>query len=80
MRYLLDTNAYIYWATDQDLLDVDVYDLLNEPDAAKIQKIKDLAKFQIDKVTQCYLPQGWHLPYEVDCWIHQHCTKPQRPQ
>lgn len=29
------------------------------------------AKFQIDKVTQCYLSQGWHLPYEVDCWIHQ---------
>ena len=31
----------------------------------------DFAKYQIDKVTQCYLPQGWHLPYEVDCWIHQ---------
>ena len=31
----------------------------------------DLAKYQIDKVTQCYLLQGWHLPYEVDCWIHQ---------
>ena len=31
----------------------------------------DLAKFQIDKITQCYLSQGWHLPYEVDCWIHQ---------
>lgn len=31
----------------------------------------DLAKFQIDKVTQCYLSQGWHVPYEVDCWIHQ---------
>ncbi len=30
-----------------------------------------LAKYQIDKVTQCYLPQGWHLPYEVECWIHQ---------
>ena len=29
------------------------------------------AKFQIDKVTQCYLSQGWHLPYEIDCWIHQ---------
>ena len=26
----------------------------------------DLAKYQIDKVTQCYLSQGWHLPYEVD--------------
>ena len=31
----------------------------------------DLAKFQIDKVTECYLYQGWHVPYEVDCWIHQ---------
>ena len=31
----------------------------------------DYAKYQIDKVTQCYLSQGWHLPYEVDCWIHQ---------
>ena len=37
MRYLLDTNAYIYWATDQDLLDVDVYDLLN---ADKIVVVK----------------------------------------
>lgn len=31
----------------------------------------DLAKFQIDRVTQCYLSQGWHLPDKVDCWIHQ---------
>ncbi len=29
------------------------------------------AKFQIDKVTQCYLSQGWHLPNEIDYWIHQ---------
>ena len=31
----------------------------------------DYAKYQIDKITQCYLSQGWHLPYEVDCWIRQ---------
>ena len=31
----------------------------------------EYAKYQIDKVTQCYLSQGWHLPYEVDRWIHQ---------
>ena len=31
----------------------------------------DYAKFQIDIVTQCFLSQGWHLPYEVECWIHQ---------
>lgn len=30
-----------------------------------------LAKYQINKVTQCYLSQGWHLPYEIECWIHQ---------
>lgn len=29
------------------------------------------AKFQIDKVIQCCLLQGYHLPYEIDCWIHQ---------
>ena len=31
----------------------------------------DFAKYQIDKVTQCYLQQGWHLPHEVEYWIHQ---------
>lgn len=31
----------------------------------------DRARFHIDKVTQCYLSQGWHVPYEIDCWIHQ---------
>ena len=31
----------------------------------------DYAKYQIDKVTQCYLSQGWHVPYEIDYWIHQ---------
>lgn len=31
----------------------------------------DCAKYQVDKVIQCYLSQGWHLPYEIDCWIHQ---------
>lgn len=31
----------------------------------------DYAKHQIEKVTQCYLAQGWRLPYEVECWIHQ---------
>lgn len=31
----------------------------------------DYAKFQINKVTQCYLEQGWRIPYEIDYWIHQ---------
>ena len=35
------------------------------------QQRLDFAKYQIDKVTQCYLSQGWRVPYEIDCWIHQ---------
>ena len=35
----------------------------------------DYAKYQIDKVTACYLQQGWPLPYEVDCWVHQDWIK-----
>ena len=32
-RYLIDTNIFIYWATDIDLINNDVMMLLNEPDA-----------------------------------------------
>ena len=31
----------------------------------------DYAKYQIEQVTRCYLSQGWRLPYEIDCWVHQ---------
>lgn len=31
----------------------------------------EYAKFQIDKVVDCHLTQGWHLPYELECLIHQ---------
>ena len=31
----------------------------------------DYAKYQIDKIIQGYHQQGWHIPYEVDCWVHQ---------
>lgn len=31
----------------------------------------EFAKFQIDRITQCRLANGWTLPYEVECWIHQ---------
>ena len=33
MRYLLDTNIFIYWVTDFESLNADVYAALNEPDA-----------------------------------------------
>ena len=33
MRFLLDTNIFIYWATDKGLLSEDVYNTLVEYDA-----------------------------------------------
>ena len=54
MRYLLDTNTYIYWATDQDLLDVDVYDILNEPDA-----VLCISAESVRELIVAYNNKGW---------------------
>ena len=29
------------------------------------------ARYHIDAVIRCYVSQGWRLPTEIDCWIHQ---------
>lgn len=29
------------------------------------------ARYHIDAVIRCYASQGWRLPNEIDCWIHQ---------
>ena len=54
MRYLLDTNAYIYWATDQDLLDVYVYDRLNEPNA-----VLCISAESVRELIVAYNAKGW---------------------
>ena len=45
MRYLLDTNIFVYLVLDNDSLDDDVYDILNEPDAIwcmSIESVREL--------------------------------------
>ena len=32
MRYLLDTNIFVYLALDNDMLSRDVYDIINDPE------------------------------------------------
>ena len=39
----------------------------------------DRARHHIDAVTRCYLSQGWRLPHDVDCWIHQPWFNDARP-
>lgn len=31
----------------------------------------DKARFHIDKVTRCYVEQGWKLPNEIEYWMHE---------
>lgn len=35
------------------------------------QNMLGLAKYQIERVAQSYHSQGYRIPYEVDCWMHQ---------
>ena len=35
------------------------------------RKQPSFARYHIDAVARCYASQGWHLPNEIDCWIHQ---------
>ena len=35
------------------------------------RRMLNSARYHIDAVTRCYTSQGWRLPNEIDCWIHQ---------
>lgn len=54
MRYLIDTNIYIYLATDQDSLCPDVYDLLNEPDCLLCMSAESVRELIV-----AYNNKGW---------------------
>lgn len=54
MRYLIDTNIYIYLATDQDSLSQDVFDFLNEPDA-----ILCVSAETVRELIVAYRNKGW---------------------
>ena len=45
MRYLLDTNTYIYLSTDRENLDSDVFSILSEPDTLmciSVESVREL--------------------------------------
>lgn len=45
MRYLIDTNIFVYLALDTDSLSNDVFNLLNEPDAVlclSVESVREL--------------------------------------
>ena len=59
MRYLLDTNIFIYLATDPYLLSSDVYCLLNEPDAVWCMSAASLQELVIGYANKSFDIKNW---------------------
>lgn len=54
MRYLIDTNIYIYLSTDKDMLSTDVVTMLSEPDA-----ILCMSAESVRELIVAYNNKGW---------------------
>ena len=60
MRYLLDTNIFLYIATDPDLLSVDVHSLLDEPDAEWCMSTVSLQELVIGYNNKSFDVKHWN--------------------
>ena len=54
MRYLIDTNIYIYLSTDKDMLSTDVVTMFSEPDA-----ILCVSAESVRELIVAYNNKGW---------------------
>ena len=54
MRYLIDTNIFIYLSTDREKLSLDVVELLNEPDTLAYISVESIRELII-----AYNNKGW---------------------
>ncbi|MBR5159258.1 MAG: PIN domain-containing protein [Bacteroidaceae bacterium] len=54
MRYLLDTNIFIYLSTDHDKLDPNVYSILSEPDT-----LMYISAESVRELIVAYNNKGW---------------------
>lgn len=65
MRYLLDTNIFIYLATDPDLISVDVYDALNEPDAQLYISAESVRELIVGYYNNSFDTRRWKTAEEM---------------
>ena len=65
MRYLLDTNIFIYLATDPDLVNVDVYDMLNEPDALLYMSAESVRELVVGYYNNSFDTRRWKTAEEM---------------
>ena len=65
MRYLLDTNIFLYIATDPDLLSVDVHSLLDDPDAVWCMSTVSLQELVIGYNNKSFDVKHWKSAEEL---------------
>lgn len=65
MRYLLDTNIFIYWATDQGMLSQDVLCQLNEPDALLFLSAESVRELIIGYHNRNFDTKRWKTTEEM---------------
>ena len=65
MRYLLDTNIFIYWATDQDSLSEDVSEALHEPDAQLCVSAETVRELIIGYHNRSFDTRRWKTSEEM---------------
>ena len=59
MRYLFDTNIFIYWATDPRLINRNVYALLNEPDAELYISAESVRELIVGYFNKSFANKQW---------------------
>lgn len=59
MRYLLDTNIFIYLATDVDSLDGDVLALIEEPDAVLCMSVESVRELIVAYRNKRFMSKYW---------------------
>lgn len=59
MRYLLDTNIFLYLATDKGLIEPNIYDLLNEPDAELYISAESVRELIVGYYNQSFSTRQW---------------------
>lgn len=65
MRYLLDTNIFIYWTTDQGLLSEDVYYALNEPDALLYVSAETVRELVVGYYNRSFDTHRWNTAEDM---------------
>ncbi|MBQ6746774.1 MAG: type II toxin-antitoxin system VapC family toxin [Bacteroidaceae bacterium] len=58
-RYLLDTNIFIYLATERDQISEDVYDAISEPDALLYMSVESVREMVIGYYNKSFDIRQW---------------------